>query len=117
MSIGRMNEYHDKNRREEEFSMGDWVFLKLRPYRQKAVSQKAWYKLGTQFYGPIKVLEKIGQVAYKLNLPEESQTHPVIHVSQLKRRIGTGEVIENRLPAVTEEGKITFRPSKAVEYR
>lgn len=35
--INRMKEYHDKGSREEEFHIGDWVYLKLRPYRQQSI--------------------------------------------------------------------------------
>lgn len=116
-SVNRMKEYYDRGRREEEFQVNDWVYLKLRPYRQQSVSQRALYKLGSRFYGPFRVLEKIGEVAYRLELPENAQIHPVIHVSQLKRRLGSNEVADERLPAVNKEGNLTFRPKSAREYR
>lgn len=61
-SIRRMKEYYDKNRREEEFAVGDWVFLKLRPYRQKSISQKAWNKLVHDFMGHSRCEKKLGRL-------------------------------------------------------
>ena len=44
-------------------------------------------KLFSQFCGPFTVLKKVGQVAYKLELPETSRVHPVFHVSRLRKRL------------------------------
>ena len=45
-------------------------------------------KLSPKYYGPNKVLQNIGTMAYKLELPANSWVHPVFHVSCLKKVIG-----------------------------
>jgi len=65
-----MKLYADKKRREVEFQPGDKVYLKIQPYRMKSLAKKINQKLSPRFYGPFEVLERIGQVAYKLQLPE-----------------------------------------------
>ena len=80
----RMRKSANKHRRPVEFSVGDWVYLKIQPYRLKSLARKCNEKLSPCFYGPYKVLEKIGVVACQLELPATSCIHPVFHVSLLK---------------------------------
>lgn len=93
-----MRKNENKHRSERKFAKGDWVYLKLQPYRQISVGGMRNQKLSSKFYGPFEILKKIGDVAYQLNLPPNSQIHPVFHVSQLKKKLGHSQVPSPTLP-------------------
>lgn len=83
----RMRVQANKTRSERQFLKGDWVYLKLQPYVQSSLAQRANQKLAFKFFGPFQVLEKIGVVAYKLKLPDTTAIHSVFHLSQLKTAV------------------------------
>jgi len=95
----RMKKYADSHRTERSFEIGDMVFLRLQPYRQISVGGKRSQKLSPLFYGPYRILQKIGSVAYKLELPTEARIHPVFHVSQLKKKLGKLIQVQNQMPS------------------
>ncbi|XP_070003511.1 uncharacterized protein [Nicotiana sylvestris] len=79
--------YSDKRHRELEFMVGDKVFLKVLPMKGVMRFGKKG-KLSPRFIGPYEILEKKGNVAYRLALPIElSFVHPVFHVSMLRKYI------------------------------
>ncbi|KAL8143389.1 hypothetical protein V2J09_016421 [Rumex salicifolius] len=81
----RQKQAADAHRSAREFQIGDYVYLKLQPYRQQSLkSKKVPHKLSPRFYGPFLVIDRVGAVAYKLELPPTAAIHNVFHVSQLK---------------------------------
>ncbi|KAL4583237.1 hypothetical protein LXL04_007805 [Taraxacum kok-saghyz] len=72
------------------FSVGEWVYVKLKPYRQMSVTKHIYQKLAPKFFGHFQIRERIGPVAYKLTLAPTSKIHPVFHVSLLKKTIPGG---------------------------
>lgn len=94
-----MKAYANLHRKPYKFKPGDLVFVKLWPYRQTSVAGKRFKKLSKHFYGPFKLLNQIGEVAFEVELPTGSKIHPVFHVSQLKPCLNpTAEVL--KLPPV-----------------
>lgn len=82
-----MKELADRHRLDRVYSIGDWVWVKLQPYKQFSVRTHHHHKLHRRYYGPFQVLDRIGVVAYRLELPDSIQLHPVFHVSLLKKFI------------------------------
>lgn len=86
--------YANQKRRELEFKEGALVMLNTANLR-RAMPGKT--KLQPRFVGPFKVLKRVGEVAYKLQLPVQYKIHPVFHVSLLK---GYREGKDRPLPPV-----------------
>ncbi|XP_070017786.1 uncharacterized protein [Nicotiana sylvestris] len=89
----RQKSYSDVRRRDFEFKEYDWVFLKISPMKGiMRFSKKG--KLSLRYVGPYRIIQSVGQVEYKLELPPEmSLVHLVFHVSMLKMVVGDPSTI------------------------
>lgn len=86
------------NRKSVTIKVDDWVYLKIRPHKQTSMPTRIHPKLAARYYGPFKVVQQVGKVAFRLLLSETARVHPVCHVSQLKLAIGARS-IEKELPS------------------
>jgi hypothetical protein len=79
----RQKSYADSKRRTVTFNVGDFVYLRVTPLKgMQRFHVKG--KLAPRYIGPFKILERRGEMSYKLALPSElSEFHDVFHVSQL----------------------------------
>ncbi|GJX50908.1 putative reverse transcriptase domain-containing protein [Tanacetum coccineum] len=77
--------YANKRRKPLEFSVGDYVLLKVSPWKGVLRFGKKG-KLAPRFVRPFEIIDKIGLVAYRLDLSEELDgVHDTFHVSNLKK--------------------------------
>ncbi|GJR11722.1 hypothetical protein Tco_0794374 [Tanacetum coccineum] len=81
----RQKSYADLKRKPMEFQVGDKVLLKVSPWKGVVRFGKQG-KLNPKYVGPFKVIKRIRDIDYKLELPEElSRVHNTFHVSNLKK--------------------------------
>ena len=83
-----------------EFKVGDFVFLKVSPTKGVTRFGKRG-KLSPRYIGPYQISKRVGEVAYKMDLPSElSGVHSVFHVSMLKKCLADASQV---IPVQPEE--------------
>ena len=93
-AASRQKSYADVRRRQVEFQEGDLVLLKVSPMKGVIRFGKKG-KLAPRYIGPFEVLQRIGNVSYKLDLPASiERIHLVFHVSILRKFVSNpGKVL------------------------
>ncbi|KAJ0600344.1 putative nucleotidyltransferase, Ribonuclease H [Helianthus annuus] len=119
----RQKSYADKRRKPLEFQDGDRVLLKVLLWKGVVRFGKRG-KLNPHYVGQFEIIEKIGKVAYRLNLPKElSGVHNVFHASNLKKFLSDETLIvplkeltiDDQLRFVEEPVEITDRDVKILK--
>ena len=95
-----------QHRSERSFDVGDWVFLRLQPYKQMSLKKaKKDNKLSPKYYGSYKVLKNIGIFSSTPNLP----------CFMLKKGYRGQTSSLNNFPELDEEGKTILEPEAVTE--
>lgn len=93
--------HYDKKHRPLEFTLGEWVWLHLVHPRMVSLNVQGLGKLGPKFYGPIQIVECVGDVAYKLALPPGTCVHDIFHIGLLKLFKGATPTKAGKLPPIS----------------
>ena len=99
----RQKSYADNRRRDQEFEVGDMVFLRISPWKGVLRFGKRG-KLSPRYIGPYRIVERIGEVAYRLELPSDlDRIHDVFHVSMLRKYIPDPSHVLTEQPVEIQE--------------
>ena len=114
----RQKSYADVRRSPLEFEVGDSVFIKVAPMKGVMRFGKRG-KLSPRYVGPYEVIERIGKVAYKLELPQEmASIHNVFHVSMLKKYVpDSSHVIKPQVVHIQEDMSYEEKPVEILDRK
>nr|ABB47095.2 retrotransposon protein, putative, Ty3-gypsy subclass [Oryza sativa Japonica Group] len=112
----RQKSYADNRRRNLEFAVDDFVYLRVTPLRGVHRFQTKG-KLAPRFVGPFRIIARRGEVAYQLELPASlGNVHDVFHVSQLKKCLRVpSEQADSEQIEVREDLTYVERPVKILD--
>ena len=118
ISQSRQKSYHDKRRKPLELKKDDHVFLRVNPMTGVGRALKL-RKLTPRFIGPYQILERIGNVAYRISLPPSlSNLHDVFHVSQLRKYIADpSHVVQVDDVEVREDLTVETLPTRIEDWK
>lgn len=108
------------NRKRKPIKVEDWVYLKIRSHRQSSMPSRLHPKLSARYFRSFQVVQQVGEVAFKLQLPhtttDTTKIHLIFHVSQLKKAVGE-KIVEKELPLELQVEGPTFWPIKILDRR
>jgi hypothetical protein len=108
--------FYDCKHREVSFDVDQWVWLHLIHRPLASLDVRGYSKLGPKFYGPFRIWEKIGEVAYKLQLPAGAKLHDVFHAGLLKLFKGELPTEMSALPPI-RHGRAYVEPETVQRCR
>jgi len=106
-----MKQHYDTAHRDIVFVPGDWAWLRLHHRKAAGITDSSAAKLSPRFYGPYLVLERVGPVAYRLQLPPRAKIHNVFHVVFLKKYTGDPPTSMVPLPPIVH-GRVVPTPAE-----
>ena len=112
-----MKKIADERRKDLQLNIGDLVLVKLQPYRQTSVATRVSNKLSARYFGPFKILKRIGSVTYQLEFPPTTQIHNVFHVSLLKLYKGQHPTEPMTLPSQLINTHPILEPYRVLQAR
>lgn len=101
-------------RREVEFEVNDWVYLKSQPYCQTSLTHHTHPKLAPRFAGPCQVIARVGKVAYRLALLPNPGIHSVFHASLLKKAACTNLPTLPLPPSLAPDLSYVLQPAEVL---
>ncbi|GJT79024.1 hypothetical protein Tco_1045749 [Tanacetum coccineum] len=103
----RQKSYADKRGKPLELCVGDYVLLKVSTSKGVVRFGKK-EKLAPRFVGPFEIIEKVGPVAYRLDLPEKlNGVHDTFHLSNLKKCLAD-PTLQVPLDEIRVDDKLNF---------
>nr|GEU29835.1 putative reverse transcriptase domain-containing protein [Tanacetum cinerariifolium] len=119
----RWKSYANKKRIPIEFNVGDFIMLKVSPWKG-VIRFKNKGKLSSRFIGPFKILKRVEEVAYTLELPDKMRgIHNTFHVSYLRKCLAdessviTLDEVEINLESTFQEKPIAILGRKSRQLR
>ena len=114
----RQRNYADLNWKNTEFEVGEFVLLKVSPWKGLVRFGKKG-KLSPRFIGFFEILKRVGKVAYELALPSNLQhIHNVFHVSMLRKyNPDTSHVIENEEVEIQPDLSYVEQPIEIIDRK
>ncbi|XP_074315522.1 uncharacterized protein LOC141651721 [Silene latifolia] len=114
----KQKSYADLKRSDIEFAIGDKVLLKVSPMRGVMRFGKKG-KLSQMYIGPYEILDRVGEIAYRLALPPAlDRVHYVFHVSQLRKYVSDPtHVLEPKHIEIDEQLSYVEEPKEILDRK